>query len=386
LAPKPGDLVPSVLWNKGTPSPGTPSADIAAGANRPYSTAEGYTPFNVGVAKAYGKPDATPYEAGQLAMGYNEGGAGLTTAPSNIATQQNQAATQELAGKQYGLDVRKTNVSEQNLTLDALIQQTEEKKLKLEQKKADGEGPSKAKFWNSKDGLDHWMQWDGKGYNTDLGPSDQPGSMSVTTHSDGTMTFTQGAKGSGITADEAKGGEYLSAMENAEKGITDNTNDLTNFAYEVGKDVPYIGNKLKSDSYRHGEQASREFINGIKRRQSGAAIQPAESVDYYELFIPRYGDDQGTLDQKTKSRAVAREGIRLGLPESMILSIARAGIGTTKESSGGSSATGIPSLPGVPSDAVNMLLKDPSSDAQKEFDDHFGVQGGAASILRRYHG
>lgn len=110
-APVPGSLVPSALWPKDTPAA---SADMPIPTDprfkgimnrdtvgsKPYATAEGYTPLNVGIAKTLGQPNATPAEMGQLASGYLSGGQGMPTTQHDIELQKEAAKPPQLTQQQ----------------------------------------------------------------------------------------------------------------------------------------------------------------------------------------------------------------------------------------------------------------------------------------------
>lgn len=58
------------------------------------------------------------------------------------------------------------------------------------------------------------------------------------------------------------------------------------------------------------EQAERNFINSILRRESGAAISPSEFESAEMQYFPRVGDSPEVLEQKKENRRIAREGLK----------------------------------------------------------------------------
>jgi len=73
------------------------------------------------------------------------------------------------------------------------------------------------------------------------------------------------------------------------------------------------GNYMISADRQQFEQAERDFINAILRRESGAVISPEEFANARLQYIPQPGDDQATQAQKKASReralnAMQREG------------------------------------------------------------------------------
>lgn len=57
--------------------------------------------------------------------------------------------------------------------------------------------------------------------------------------------------------------------------------------------------------YQAYDQASKNFINAVLRRESGAAIAQSEFDNAYQQYLPKPGDSQQTLAQKTQNRATA---------------------------------------------------------------------------------
>lgn len=84
-------------------------------------------------------------------------------------------------------------------------------------------------------------------------------------------------------------------------------------------DAPVIGNAWLSPSARQGQQAAKDFIAAILRRDTGAAVSDSEFNYYASFLLPQYGDDADTLAQKKESRAQALESIRAGLGTAEIL-------------------------------------------------------------------
>jgi hypothetical protein len=63
-----------------------------------------------------------------------------------------------------------------------------------------------------------------------------------------------------------------------------------------------LPNFLKSDNRQLFEQSEANFINSVLRRESGAAISPAEFASARRQYIPQPGDSQAVLAQKEQNR------------------------------------------------------------------------------------
>jgi hypothetical protein len=68
-------------------------------------------------------------------------------------------------------------------------------------------------------------------------------------------------------------------------------------------------NFAKSDDVQSFEQAKRNFLNAILRRESGATISPFEREDGDKQYFPVFGDGPEVLKQKAQNRATAIAGL-----------------------------------------------------------------------------
>jgi len=80
--------------------------------------------------------------------------------------------------------------------------------------------------------------------------------------------------------------------------------DFTAFQYQ--RSVP---NVLKSSEMQQQEQAERNFINSILRRESGAAIAPSEFDSAAKQYFPQPGDGKEVLRQKKQNRLTTIKGL-----------------------------------------------------------------------------
>jgi hypothetical protein len=80
-----------------------------------------------------------------------------------------------------------------------------------------------------------------------------------------------------------------------------------------------IGNALVSEGYQKAAQAGKEFLQAILRKDTGAAITPAETSEYGSVYLPAPGDSEGTLAQKKLSRTRAVEALKAGMTPQAIL-------------------------------------------------------------------
>lgn len=111
------------------------------------------------------------------------------------------------------------------------------------------------------------------------------------------------------TEQQARDEIFGNKMESANKLITDQVG--TSLAGKVASGVP-LGNYLQSADYQKYKQAASNFITAILRRESGAAVSPAEFDRYDKELMPQPGDSKEVLAQKAEARRVAIEGMKKG--------------------------------------------------------------------------
>lgn len=68
--------------------------------------------------------------------------------------------------------------------------------------------------------------------------------------------------------------------------------------------------RFNSANWKNLDQAKREFIAGVLRKDTGAAITNQEFADYDKIYFPQPGDAPQALLQKKAARAAAAAGLR----------------------------------------------------------------------------
>lgn len=71
----------------------------------------------------------------------------------------------------------------------------------------------------------------------------------------------------------------------------------------------WFPNMLKSEERQQYEQAQRNYINAVLRRESGASIAPTEFDSARLQYFPQPGDSTGVLAQKAVNRAMVEKSI-----------------------------------------------------------------------------
>lgn len=118
----------------------------------------------------------------------------------------------------------------------------------------------------------------------------------------GVKAMTEGQANAALYADRIKAAEPIISDLKMMAAQT----DLTQRAKSA---VPIVGNYLVSEDYQKADQAQRDFINAVLRRESGAVISDQEFANARKQYFPQPGDSPEVLKQKAANRKIAGEGI-----------------------------------------------------------------------------
>ena len=171
----------------------------------------------------------------------------------------------------------------------------------------------------------------------------------TTRNADGTETTVQiGGKGGkagdmGLTEAEGKATGFLYRMENSDKILSELEAEGSSLWNKTAGQIPVLGNYMVSEGAQKFDQAKRDFINSILRRESGAVISPEEFANAEVQYFPQPGDGPEVVAQKRKNRLIAIEGVRAS---------AGAGGGTTSGVDSGSQ-------PGFDQAEIDALMNGP---------------------------
>ncbi len=72
----------------------------------------------------------------------------------------------------------------------------------------------------------------------------------------------------------------------------------------------YFPNFAKPELLQQQEQAERNFLNAVLRRESGAVISPTEFSEGSKQYFPRFGDSKEVLEQKRRNRELVAESFK----------------------------------------------------------------------------
>lgn len=127
-----------------------------------------------------------------------------------------------------------------------------------------------------------------------------------------------------LTDSQAKANLFGSRMQEADRILREMEGKYSPMAVNskmaaaempvIGGTAGYIGNLMLTESGQQAEQAQRDFVNAVLRRESGAVISPQEFANAQKQYFPQQGDTPKTLEQKRRNRQIAIEGLMAEVP------------------------------------------------------------------------
>ena len=146
---------------------------------------------------------------------------------------------------------------------------------------------------------------------TVFGPNGNP----IVQTGPGQKPFTEGQSKSVTYATRAKGAlPTLDSFGDA----------LTSFSQTAAGAVPMnLGRLAQTPEFQQAQQAGDEFLQAVLRKDTGAAITPAEMDEYGRTYLPQPGDTPEVLAQKKDARARAVQAMENGMTAQEILATER---------------------------------------------------------------
>lgn len=129
---------------------------------------------------------------------------------------------------------------------------------------------------------------------------------------DGKPLIVRGGPGTGAKLTEAEGRNtgFLFRLQTSDSILSGLEDQGTSLWNKTANSVPVLGNYMVGPEAQKYEQAKRDFVNAILRRESGAVISPSEFANAEQQYFPQPGDSPEVIAQKAQNRKVAIEGVR----------------------------------------------------------------------------
>lgn len=188
-----------------------------------------------------------------------------------------------------------------------------------------GRAPAEAKpphietFFDSETGRSYKAQWNSEtgqwepigGVESDtLSPEAEEQRARIAGAGASSVSVDMGGK---LTEAQSKDVGFYSRGMTANMSLSPIEEELTNLGGSFASDAGRLGNYLKSPQYQQAERAGREFLAVILRKDTGAAVTPAEFQLYGPMYLPVPGDGPDVIAAKRAARENALRAIKLGL-------------------------------------------------------------------------
>jgi hypothetical protein len=120
-----------------------------------------------------------------------------------------------------------------------------------------------------------------------------------------------GATSIDFNATQGRSAAYADRMVAADAVLSDPKLEAaqTDLVQQGMGNIPVAGNFITSEDKKLADQAQRDFINAVLRRESGAVISPSEFENARLQYFPQPGDTPEVIQQKKRNRKLATEGI-----------------------------------------------------------------------------
>lgn len=103
------------------------------------------------------------------------------------------------------------------------------------------------------------------------------------------------------TADQLKAEGFANRLQDANTVISQLESTGAKLIGSISGNS-FFPNALKSSERQQLEQAERNFVNSVLRRESGAAISPSEFNNATKQYFPQPGDNDEVIKQKSQNR------------------------------------------------------------------------------------
>lgn len=112
--------------------------------------------------------------------------------------------------------------------------------------------------------------------------------------------------------DQSQAAVFGRRMEGAEKVFKDLTENGYNRAdLKQEGSARFLPAAMQNEGLRKQDQAERNFVNAVLRKESGAAISKDEFASAEQQYFPRPGDTKDVLAQKEANRQQALQGMKV---------------------------------------------------------------------------
>lgn len=139
-----------------------------------------------------------------------------------------------------------------------------------------------------------------------------PSGMTVEMGPDGTFRLVQGPTGGSLNVEQGKNTGFLIRSRDAHDVISALEESGTSLWNKTMRGLPGgVGNYGLDANAQKFEQAKRDFVNAVLRRESGAVISEEEFENANQQYFPQPGDGPEVIAQKRRNRENAIKGFEI---------------------------------------------------------------------------
>jgi hypothetical protein len=160
-------------------------------------------------------------------------------------------------------------------------------------------------------------------------PIDLPKGMSLTVDKDGNISFVEGGvAGTGekpFTEGQSKDVVFATRARGALAEFNPVADKLISRSEALLDIVPLgLGREYQDPDYQIAQRSGTEFLQAILRKDTGAAITPAEQEEYGKVYLPQPGDSPAILKSRAEARLRAVAALEAGMSPKQMLAVERA--------------------------------------------------------------
>ena len=158
---------------------------------------------------------------------------------------------------------------------------------------------------------------------------DVPSGMSLTVDEDGNISFVEGpGAGAGekpFTEGQSKDVVFVTRARGALAEFNPVADKLTSRSEILLDIIPLgLGREYQDPDYQVAQRSGTEFLQAILRKDTGAAITPAEQEEYGKVYLPQPGDSAAILKSRAEARNRAVAALEAGMSSTQMLAVERA--------------------------------------------------------------
>lgn len=139
-----------------------------------------------------------------------------------------------------------------------------------------------------------------------------PASSKNLTETQGNATaFGIRARESGDLLNELEAKNTFGRVSGAKEAMRTGLERVPAVGTALGNVVGGAVNTVVSEAQQNYEQAKRNFISAVLRKESGAAISPTEFAEEDRKYFAQTGDGKAVIEQKRKARELAIQALKM---------------------------------------------------------------------------